>query len=429
MAILILKLLFSFVFVVASVIVYLEKPRALIDSRAALKYVIGLYLALRIATFLIFYIVYPHLITGSDLVLYYYDEARKVVEGQIPYIDFKTAYGPLHPYVTALLLPLWNSFAAVAAVTIGFEFLTVVAFVVLMKTFPEEIYRRRLSLVLLLFAINPGQFYWVGVTGYNSSIVSFFWMVGLILLFRGYAKTSLIVASLSVFFGKLLGLLALPAFILKKSLGLSKGILTFLGVFVILFSVMYLLGMDVFSPVRLNIFRSTSGNLWFILSGFFKLENHELWWKWGPSLFLGSSALILLIITYLKNKGNITFNQMIGLISALNILYMLLSRKSYSHYAPMFLIFTIYAVICAGRLERTSVLVIAVLGAISIFEPTIWNAIGKPAFLDAILVLPFSESKKQLGLLLLFVDSIVCMIYIYLFWISARVCLNRDGGE
>lgn len=54
-------------------------------------------------------LVVVHIPLHADVPAYYLPQAREVLNGKIPYIDFHSSYGPLHSYLDATALRIWNN--------------------------------------------------------------------------------------------------------------------------------------------------------------------------------------------------------------------------------------------------------------------------------------------------------------------------------
>lgn len=401
--------------------VYVERTRKVIASQTGVAITLTSYIALRVASYIALYIFSPVVFTGSDLVQFYYPEAKSVAQGLLPYRDFPTSYGPLFPILCSLFVRAWDSYGAVAAVTIGFEILSVGTFLWLFGS--REGTRQpdvaHLGLALYTYLFNPAAFYWSGIAGYNSGIVAFFWIAGLLLLSRGRGVSGTLVAGLSIMVGKLLGAIALPAFVLDRRVG-WRGVATLSVALGAAFAAMYVVGMDALVPLKRESLRSTSGNLWFVASAFLPLQSVPLLWNWGPIVALGSGAALLALRASRVSRGQLTLPRLIGLVSALNLLFLLLSKKTYPHYAPMSLLFVSYVLSRWDIVHRSAIALMAIASAALIFEPGIWNALGQPQFLSISLAGP----RHGLAVLLLAVDLGVCSLYAYLLWASAKLSLE-----
>jgi hypothetical protein len=138
---------------------------------------------------------------------------------------------------------------------------------------------------------------------------------------------------------------------------------------------------DLLTPLLREGDRSTSGNVWFLLSGVISLPPESTLWRLAPLATFGLSIGAFTALLWSRWKQPPSFAQFCGAIAAVGWLFMLLSKKSYPHYTPMFLLFCVLA-LCVSRSKGAWIVLLALVGAIGIVEPGLWNALGQPALLS-----------------------------------------------
>jgi hypothetical protein len=330
------------------------------------------------------YVMIPGLVRHSDLVKYYYPEAVHVLEGQIPYADFASSYGPLFPYIAGALLPVWNHLAAVALPMVLFEIVAVILLCRFARAAraanQSEISDAQLAQVLFLYTLSPAALYWTGMIAYNSSIVLFFWVVSVGLLYRRHFGSSLAALSGSVLAGKALGLLVAPLWIADPRRRLTT-IAAAAALAIAAFFIARYFGINLLMPLLLEGERSTSGNVWFLLSGAFTFSPASTIWTFAPLATFVLAVGALTASLWSRWKQTPSLAQFCAAIAAVGWLFMLLSKKTYPHYTPMFVLFCVFA-LCTARPRGFWIVALAVTGAIGIVEPGLWNALGQPTLLS-----------------------------------------------
>ncbi|HET7218134.1 MAG TPA: hypothetical protein VFJ02_08795 [Vicinamibacterales bacterium] len=374
------RVAFGILLVLASALVYVPAVRAALSRPTALPAMHALFAASRLAGWLGAYVVLGNLARYSDLLTFYLPEARLAMQGQVPYRDFPSSYGPLFPYLAGALLPLWPSPAAVALAMIAFEVMAVLLFARILRR--NGVGDQIITGMLFVYTLSPGALYWSGMIGYNSSVVLFFWVAAAGWLIAGRYGRSLVALAGSVVCGKVLGLLVAPIWIVHPrrrhlqiaAAAVAAGLLAFAA---------QQLGLDVLLPMQREGNRSTSGNVWFLLSGVLPFSTGGPLWRFGPILALGGAVAVLALLCYLRWRDEVSPERLAAAIAATGWLFVLLSKKSYPHYVPMFLLFAVFAMTSRHGVSGRWVGLLALFGAVGIIEPGIWNAVGQPPFLTS----------------------------------------------
>lgn len=394
--------------------------RLLADRRALGLLVLG-YVLLRVASLVGIYGLGPGGVESSDLVLHYLPQSRNAAAGLLPYRDFPSSYGPLFPPLMAALSLGAPSPASLAVVMVGFEALALAALGYAIRAAGD----RAFEWTFLLYVANPATAYFVGVTAHNSTILAFCWALGLLLRQLGRSRLGLLAVYLSAFVGKLLGLLVLPAFAIDRRLGVRGVVLVSLATAVAV-AALYLAGFDLLMPARREAGRYTPGNLWFLSSAFLDWDLEASLWRFGPALsFLLAGGILVLGAAY-RHRFDLRLCHVIALVSAINLLFMLLSKKSYPFYAPMFLPFACYVAACGGR-RLLDVGALMIAGSLGLFTPSLWNALGQPATLSPDPIgdaASASTARTLLGL-----DALTCLAHAWLLWASLRLLFRPRGAD
>lgn len=378
-----IRLLFGAVLVLATWLIATGRLPTRLAQMSVTRW-LWLFAASRLVTWFGAYIALGDLTRYSDLVIYYFPEARLVAHGQIPYRDFPSSYGFLFPYLAGALLPIWETRAAVALMIIFCEIAAVVLFARSLahrEAAADESLRRTLALYL----VNPASWYWSGMLGYNSAVVLLFWVLAFVTLTARRYGTSLLALVGSVVAGKVLGALAIPVWLAdpRRRVSALAGTAA-MGAIVLAASAS--VGIDMLIPLRREGGQSTPANLWYLASAWVPFSNEQLIWRVGPPGLFLAGAVLFAVVLVMRWTRPPSAAQLCAAISGIGWLFMIVSKKSYPHYVPMFLLFTHFALSAPSRQQRASAavlapMVLAIMGAIGLVEPGVWNALGQPPLL------------------------------------------------
>ncbi|MFW9965147.1 MAG: hypothetical protein ACFFCX_16365, partial [Candidatus Sifarchaeia archaeon] len=113
--------------IIASILVMILGPRLFgidkLSKRTFLLIILVFFIGSRIGSFFVLYFEIGYAGTG-DLNNVFYEQARSLIEGGIPYIDFSSNYSPYFCFLIALPVIFWNHPVAINTILILFDFLT-----------------------------------------------------------------------------------------------------------------------------------------------------------------------------------------------------------------------------------------------------------------------------------------------------------------
>ena len=174
-------------------------------------------------------------------------------------------------------------------------------------------------------------------------------------------------------------------------------------------------GLDTLQPVTRELFTQSGGNVWFLLQLAAPGIQGTLPWKILPPLaFL--AAFAALFVAFWRQREvppEARFDTAAALIAATNLLFMLLSRKSYTFYAAMFLLLAVHALARDDRSLLRHLPALVWLGASTTLEVDLadrWKA---------------APGDPVLTGLLAGVDLLVALAYVDLLAGSMRAALAR----
>ena len=357
-----------FISIALSVIVFFMTIRQYFindfGSKSPKKFFFGLLILFRIIPFIIIYILFG-LDTHSDVPIFY-QSAIGALKGGFVYKDFQTVYSPLFPYVSAILLPIWNDAKAIVLTMIGIE-----AFAIYL-TMSSARSIDRFYKMAIYFALPSGFVF--SVIGGQEDI--WMWcMLALILYYqKGFSNLFLIgvLLGLGLLITKFLFLLLfLPVLLYHKKWGPIFGGLLLVGV-----SSCFILytqtGWGFLAPIN-EANSPRSPNLWSLVH---TVSNGST--PFGPS-YLNWFGLIT-ILTYsiylaLKYRSKLDFQVYIqGIFCQLFIWLMLIQQSSYANYAFVFMLPFLFFVDLKSKFDLA---VLLILNILLVIQPTFWWSNGQ----------------------------------------------------
>jgi hypothetical protein len=246
--------------------------------------------------------------------------------------------------------------------------------------------------VAFLYVTSPLSWYWVGAVGYNSVTIGCFAMLALALADARRDVASGIAAALGLAFSKITMILAWPAIVLFQRRGIfSRGIP--IALLLVLLALSSLFEVDVAQRAVDYRFRATSGNLWSLLSllGGFELNSPAVKRLSMLSLLLVTAPVCLHFLVGRVRDDRGGFDSAAGMLSAVNLIFMILAYKTFPWYLTAFLIFTLHTLLADGELSLRRLAPLMFLGSITHLElrlarfaratqPGLDDAIGGPLF-------------------------------------------------
>ncbi|MFH1892749.1 MAG: hypothetical protein ABIK83_08735 [Candidatus Zixiibacteriota bacterium] len=311
------------------------------------------------------YILWPEMNARSDAVQVYLPETLKLISGELPYRDFVTSYSPLFSALLAIPVMIWQSVGSIVLTMLVVETVMIILYLKRSRlSDPVDGWR-----VAFLYLFSPISFYWIGLVGYNGSIIALFAMLGLILAERGKHALSGVACGLGLLCSKLLAALSWPAVILyDRRNWLMRSVPV--AITLILLLALTAAGFDTLMPIKKEFGRYTEGNLLFVIS----LVHPGL----AGSTFGNIFALLAFVILFsffafrfvtTRAAANVNrFNTSSAFIALISLLFMTVSTKTYSFYLPMMLIFLIHALVTRLRYSGRFLAPLAILGSITTIE-------------------------------------------------------------
>ena len=386
-------------------------------TRFFLPGALAMWLVSRLGLFVALYGILGYAVP-SDVPAYYYEPAKMALDGKIAYRDFHSSYGPIFPFIAAGAVKVWDSPKAIVLLAILFEGLAILLW--------SRVANRTLSahtkLGLLLYLCNPLPILNIAVAGQNQIWLSCFLAAafGLFLAKREFFSGFLI--GVSVLAVKVLGLMFVPYWWLnsKSKIRFTSGLILALAIG---FFPFYWVGADILQPLKLEGAMMTSGNLPYLLSMFgFNPAGQTTGVLLNLILLasVGGMGLLLYILDQRRAKSGMS---LLGL-SAILLVFMLLSKKSYSNYlnlAMLSLCFSASEVLC----RRWQQVLFILWCSVAALKPSLWHRWLAKSYMNESL-------QNQLGCFKLSIFILVELIliggYLAQLWLIMRHIIKPENS-
>ncbi len=202
-----------------------------------------------------------HIPPRGDIPTYYMPEGEAALHGLMPYRDFASSYGPLHPYMDAIVLRVWNSPVALIGFALGIEILTLALFLHLARRLFSD---RRVRVAALLYLASPLSLQFVCVDGQDNVLLALLLGVALWTALSARETISGIAAGMGASLLKVLALFYAPVFFLagprrwRWAAGFALAIVAGYGVFVAL-------RLPLLVPIQIESSMKQAGDLPYLL--------------------------------------------------------------------------------------------------------------------------------------------------------------------
>lgn len=325
-------------------------------------------IAMRAMPFVLFFVVFGTMRATGDVPEYYYPQAQSVLHNMLPIRDFPVHYGPLFPYVCALVVSVWNSPTAIVLFSILMELASVFVWIVAAQECFEETTVRKAA---LLYATSLLPIANVGVSGQNQVWVSLFLGASTYVLIKGRPALSGIFLGMSVILVKILGGLFAP--ILAGSCSRWGRWLGGFGVTVLgTYALFVLLGANPLLPLLQEAHMHSPGNISFFLTIFGFSQDNVI----SKIVSYGIMGLLFAHVAMRLRTVQGSYDGNLLLFHSIAFMYLgfaLFSPKSYTYYA-MICFFPICLSISSIMSNRARLFPFALFGILLVVEPNLWQS-------------------------------------------------------
>jgi Glycosyltransferase family 87 len=329
-------------------------------------------IAFIVSRFIVFFGVFYalHLPVRGDIPAFYFPEAHWLLQHQLPYRDFLSSYAPLHTFLDAGLLLLWNSPIAIIFFAVLAEFLILPIWLRAARLFASE-HTVRLAAVLYLASAISVQF--VTIDGQDNVVTAVLLGLGVLTLARNSDALSGALVGFSSVLIKILNVLFAPAFILAAR-GWLRWLIGFAVVVLGGYGAFALMHLPVLEPLTREGGLRTASDLPYLLESIAgytpptKLED-------------GLLGIVLLVIVGVMFRARLRSRAEAPLLrlavfgcASLNLALLIFSKKSWPPYLVLTL-FPLCLLLGEGAHRRLRLACFALFNIVAVTTHSIWATV------------------------------------------------------
>lgn len=387
---------------------FLELPRG-----RFLPAVLGVQAALSLSLFFVLYVVGGLEVT-SDVPGYYIPAGHAVMAGQVPFRDFPTSYAPLFAYISAGLLLVWDSGKIFALLAILVNLLALW----LWHRAAEESLGEAVARETSVLYATSGHVIVQTLLGTNQVWVAAALAGSCLLLVRGASAASGLVQALSVCATKMLALLFWPLlwiFAPRRSLWLAAALLPAAA----LHAAFLLCGANPLDAWSRESLDTSPGNLPFLLGPVLGSAGGS-----AHVIFDGLAVAALGAATIwlsLRRRRDRSPRLLFAGLALTGLIFMALSKKSYTGYAVFFMYPLILAVTLRMPARFFRILLLTACNVLLVLEGLWFHLRGNGLSLMQWLHVPGSHLGP---ILFIGYDLALLASYVWLAVLSAQCVLQ-----
>jgi len=328
--------------------------------------------------------------------------------------EVPSCYSPLYLYFTALPVIIWPSFKSIILQSILFE---LIAFSIWLSVGRRLFSEQRVRLAAIFYITSALPLWSVAVCGDNQSWVSLLLGLAVLCFLKERHVQSGVWLGLSVAAVKFLPLMYVPAFILNPR-RLFRWSFGFMVIPLVVFGIFCWLGFDILLPVRVLSGQHSSGNLPFLFSILgIHLDSSEFQ---TIASVMGIGALAGTVITVFLTIRACPYDKrrVIYMITLIQMVFMLVSRKSHTAYLVMCFMPICY-VISLSSLRAKGYFLLGVFQVVAAVEQSFWFRTMQMRDFSIIWdnSLPKGVSSYTIGTVLI-MQIVVLVFYSWCAWLS-----------
>ena len=371
--------------------------------------------ASRLALFALVFLV-VRIPARGDVPVYYMPEARSVLAGLMPYRDFASSYGPLHPYMDSVILRLWNSPLALILFAILIEVATLRLFLLLARElFPDP----RVRLAGLLYVANPLSLQFVTLDGHDNVLLALLLGTGVWAMLRSREALSGFAAGIGIGLLKVLALFYAPLFWLLglRRWGWSIG---FLVALLLGEGIWFAMGLPLLTPVRIESAVKQAGDLPFLVESVLGVDL--------PGRLLDGILLLMLALVWLTGtlaaRGRVLEQRACIILFALPAVTLVLELFAKKSWPPYLMIVLFPLCLLFADRSRLALWIFEIFCVIAVSEHSFWatvlGSIGSGEMHQGLL------AREPNFFVYLLLQILLLSGYSWLLWMALREVLT--GG-
>ncbi len=302
----------------------------------------------------------------GDIPVFYRPEALAVLVGKLPYRDFASSYAPMHPFLDAVVLRLWDSPLALVLFAILVEALALPVFLRLARCCFSEAHVRRGA---LLYLASPISLQFVTIDGQDNALIALLLGAALLFLYRDRGLLSGASLAAAVVLVKFLPLLFAPV-LLVGCRQRGRWLAGFGGVLALGYLPFAFRHLPLLYPLRAEGQARTASDLPFLLETAFgvSLPGRVA----DGFLLLGLTGMLWAVWSALRGTARerrlrVTMSGCVAVALAL----LLLSKKSWPPYL-MLVLFPLCMTVAAAGFSRWRLVAFAGFSWIAILAHSVW---------------------------------------------------------
>ncbi|HEX5282731.1 MAG TPA: glycosyltransferase 87 family protein [Bryocella sp.] len=311
-----------------------------------------------------------HLPVRGDIPSFYVPEAHSLLQHQLPYRDFQSSYAPLHTFLDAALLRLWNSPLAIILFAILVEFLILPVWLRAARLFASE---RAVRIAAVLYITSAISLQFVTIDGQDNIVTALLLGLGVLAIAGQRDAISGALVGFSAVLVKFLSMLFAPAFILAAR-GWLRWLIGFVVIIVAGYGAFALLHLPILEPLSREGGLRTASDLPYLLESIagytapMKLED----------VLLGFVLLVIVAVMLrarLRARADAPLLRLAAFgCASLNLALLIFSKKSWPPYLVITL-FPLCLVIGEGTRQRLRIACFALFNVVAVTTHSIWATI------------------------------------------------------
>ncbi len=311
-----------------------------------------------------------HLPVRGDIPAFYVPEAHLLLQHQLPYRDFQSSYAPLHTFLDAAILRLWNSPLAIILFAILVEFLTLPVWLRAARLFASE---RAVRIAAVLYVTSAISLQFVTIDGQDNVVTALLLGLGVLAIARQRDTFSGALVGFSAVLIKFLNMLFAPAFILAAR-GWFRWLIGFFVIIAAGYGAFALLHLPILEPLSREGGLRTASDLPYLLES-------AAGYTAPTKLEDGLLGIVLLVVIAVMLRARLRARAEAPLLrlavfgcASLNLALLIFSKKSWPPYLVLTL-FPLCLLLGEGTRQRLRLACFAVFNVIAVTTHSIWATI------------------------------------------------------
>ena len=306
----------------------------------------------------------------GDIPAFYFPEAHLLLQHQLPYRDFESSYAPLHTFLDAALLRLWDSPLAIMFFAVLVEFLILPVWLRAARLFASE---RAVRIAAVLYLTSAISLQFVTIDGQDNVITALLLGLGVLAIARQRDALSGALVGFTSVLIKILNVLFAPAFILAAR-GWWRWLIGFMAVVFVGYGAFAVLHLPILEPLSREGGLRTASDLPYLLES---TAGHTAPMKLEDGLL----GIVLLVVISFMVRARLRARAEAPLLrlavfgcASLNLALLIFSKKSWPPYLVLTL-FPLCLLLGEGTRQRLRLACFALFNVIAVTTHSIWATV------------------------------------------------------